>query len=83
MSWEHENNGADWGSRPGRSVSTAARVRLVVLIVVGVVAGEALGLAFADSDDGRGWLRPILIGGCVGLAVLLEFGVLRRLGRRR
>ncbi|WP_129669334.1 hypothetical protein [Phytoactinopolyspora endophytica] len=82
MSWERENADGSWESQPRRRVSTGAKVRLWVLVVVGIVAGEALGLAIAEQDDRPGWLRPILIGGSVAAAVLIEFGVFRRLNRR-
>lgn len=77
MSWEDRGDGSrDGWERGGRS-----NVRLVVLVLVGIVVSNVVAALLFDRDQGLGLDEVFVLAVGVGLALLVEFGLLRR--RRR
>ncbi|MEV0997109.1 hypothetical protein [Nonomuraea sp. NPDC050202] len=63
------------------SGSTGRTVRLVVLVIAGIVAGNVLVTLLMTRDTGLGVDELIAFAGGAVLGLLVEFGVFRRSGR--
>ncbi|AYY13487.1 hypothetical protein EF847_13090 [Actinobacteria bacterium YIM 96077] len=78
MSWEQQETGSGdgWRSPGGR-----ANVRLAILIVAGIVVANIVATPLFDRDTGLGMDELFVVAAGAGVAVLVEFGLIRR--RRR